>query len=790
MRRRKFLAVGGGLAATIGNIVDEGGKVLKTGVNTVVGETNEQNTPALDPEADIVIERGHYQPYAGSKVAMRVLERDTEAEEYRWRITHEPSEGAGELLHDSGGHTTLTTREAGPYNVEVEAIFDDGSTMSARRWVNAEEMIIEELNEEVMDLAEQYAPILHFHPSENFFPTRYEAYIENSELIRPRRVLRDTIIENPSLLDLAGKEEKWINPGTFDIEELERFQDPHTYPETVYTSVHRNVTIDDEEYIAIGYWMFYVHDPKPSDVYGDLPDWLAAHTGDQEPVFILLNESGAQWVASQQHKGGELRPWDQVAKTDDHIHIYPAEGAHSNFLEPYAGDPDGETLDPPPDNYAGQHLFQEQYWPEEEISTDLHPRVYSVSWYADPIENETRWRPGEDGYDLILLTDEMVWEEYDGPVYTYRWKYDGEIPMQQPRWDDLSGWIVNNIAESHEQFDGVLYDPDETRLAEVIDEGRPIPNFEPERSHSNENITARLGIANIGPQPGLFVVSVTAEHETGREQTVEHSVYLDTGNVGIPDLGGVFGISEQRIIPDEWFDDPFQVPLFPSSAEEIEPGNWTVTIELASYTTDIRLDDDDIHDTLVFEFEHEADVAATISFDDVADGEVSPGDVVEATALVSREDRGDQEHTFFVGYGAVDFEGEPYDNDGTTGTTVTLEPGATAEVDLEWIVEENAPEGWYDLGTAVWLEADRDALQTRLDEAEREEAIEVIGTDVGYLYIESDPLNATVEINGDIEGDTPLTVKLEADTYDLVVDAPDHQPEELTATVTAGETAL
>ncbi|MFC7212590.1 PEGA domain-containing protein [Saliphagus sp. GCM10025334] len=728
---------------------------------------------------DIDIEVGHEETYTGSKVAMRV-EAPQDGLEYEWTIAK--GDDAGELLHESGEHTTLTVREAGEYVVRVEAEQDNESTLIGEtETITATNKEIVDLDADVMELAEQYAPILHFHSDEEFFPTRYEGYLENSEL---NGVISPT--ENPSLLDLVDSGGD-IDPGTFDIETLKEFQDPEVYPETVYTSVHSNVTYDDEEYVAIGYWMVYVHDPKPSDVRGTLSDRVAAHTGDQEPVFILLDESGPQYVASQQHKGGEIRPWEQVPKTGERIHIYPAEGAHSNFFEPYSGSSDGEKLTEPPNEFDARHLYQAQYLFPSYTSTEIHERIYRYSWYADPIGNDVVWNPEEGDYEIILLTDAMAWAEYEGNIYTFRdtdranlipgsdYLFGSDIPMQQNRWEELDTWIDDNIAESHEQFDGAIYDPNNASLSGILYDEYGPEHFDPDIHRTGEDIQADLGISNTGPQPAEFVVSVTAVHESGTVQTVEHSIFFDTGNVG---FGPV-------IVPEDWHDSSYHVPLFPPPADDVETGNWMITIELASYTADISTDDD-VHDELVFEYEHEIEVDATVEFVDVSEGEVASGEAVESTAVVNNT--GEQEHTFFVGYGAVDPDGETYDNNGTTGTTVTLEPGETAEVELEWIVEEGAPEGLYDLGSAVWLESDRDELQTRLDEDQRNETIEVVGTDVGQLHVESEPLNATVEINGEVEGQTPLTVNLEEGTYDLVVDAPDHEPEELTATVTAGET--
>jgi hypothetical protein len=84
-------------------------------------------------------------------------------------------------------------------------------------------------------------------------------------------------------------EDNAIEPRTKGESQHEDYQDTveRVYPETVYSSIHRNVEFNGERYTAIGYWMTYIHDPKPDD-----EGWLinrAAHTGDQEVVFVLVD---------------------------------------------------------------------------------------------------------------------------------------------------------------------------------------------------------------------------------------------------------------------------------------------------------------------------------------------------------------------------------------------------------------------------------------------------------------------------------------------------------------------
>lgn len=122
--------------------------------------------------------------------------------------------------------------------------------------------------------------------------------------------------------------------------------------------------------------------------------------------------------------------------------------------------------------------------------------------------------------------------------------------------------------------------------------------------------------------------------------------------------------------------------------------------------------------------ESEPEIDARIADFAPASGEYRPGDVVRSQVVV--ENTGDQRHTFFVGYGVVDEDGTVYDNDGTAGTQVSLSAGQRETVTVSWDVEEDAPPGSYDVGTAVWEESNPADLETRLDDAQVRDAFRVV----------------------------------------------------------------
>jgi hypothetical protein len=333
------------------------------------GWVKEFNVVAEDDSGSLPVPRldrsnGSEDIYVSETVVMGYSESHA-GESYEWSVLSGPNESDGQLLHTSsdaphnGRVTTFRPTEPGTYEIQVTI---DGAEPQSREVTAKEEAVWN--GQSRSDLLEEYAPMLKFHPEEDFYPTRYEAYVENTEL-NGDTTGDDSLSVNATLLELwkygdrAEYENLKLQPEGTNYED---FQDPSVYPRTVYGSIHKGVEYQNREYTAIGYWMVYVNDPKPSHLsFETKATKIAKHVGDQEPVFVLVNESGPQWVAAQQHFGGEVRPWSRVKKEAGHPVLYPGDGAHANFFGPYAGQSptplntaEDTELDP-------KYLYQTQY---------------------------------------------------------------------------------------------------------------------------------------------------------------------------------------------------------------------------------------------------------------------------------------------------------------------------------------------------------------------------------------------------------------------------------------------
>jgi PGF-CTERM protein len=97
-----------------------------------------------------------------------------------------------------------------------------------------------------------------------------------------------------------------------------------------------------------------------------------------------------------------------------------------------------------------------------------------------------------------------------------------------------------------------------------------------------------------------------------------------------------------------------------------------------------------------------ADIDAELGSKDKYFDTINPSiyNVVEKNIDVTNT--GNVTHTFYVGFGVTDPNGEAWNNGGTAGTAVTLDPGETQRVAVEWDVESDAPSGMYDGAITVW----------------------------------------------------------------------------------------
>ncbi len=216
------------------------------------------------------------------------------------------------------GFVVLLVLASGP----VRAADGDGDTID-----DAEEA----------SLAQTYAPVLYFHPEEQYFPTSVQFAFDHSVLEKYNDNGPPTLMDaNPTPAELATyavPADPQVNPSdvyylnntlgsTRDDADLLAAYVAGTYAKTVYTHV-----ATDGAQTIVQFWFYYAYNPG---VWND-------HEGDWETIAVVLAGGSPVGVGYSQHESGEGVAWADVDKAGTHPHVYVARGSHANYLRSYEG---------------------------------------------------------------------------------------------------------------------------------------------------------------------------------------------------------------------------------------------------------------------------------------------------------------------------------------------------------------------------------------------------------------------------------------------------------------------
>lgn len=741
--------------------------VALTVIDEEGNEATETNSVTVFPDVPVAVTRET--TTISSPVTLQVdpgAEGLPDEATYDWVVTEG---GTYDLLHGDNletPHVALTPYEEGSYTLTVTVTDAEGSTAGlGRREITVEQSARDEMVSTTLDgvewvaeLAEQYAPVIHFHADEKYFPTRYEAYVENARV----HADDELVMERPSLIELGREDDHdgfELADENNDLQLIgtdeKVFQDYQAeYPRTVYASL-TTTTVDGEspfgsegkEYLALTYWLFYLYDPKSDDVL----ESMFEHASDTERITILLDENGPQWIAAAQHYSGEYVPWenyrDWVERTTSiqpsSPHVYPAVGAHSSFLV--------NT-----DEYEGGIPAQLRWLP-------WNNSLWPLSSTGDETGNHSSWSvTGDDtaeSYDLLVLPEdsEEPWTQFGGTftseVAPNPLAESGLLPWRRgDQWGDPIPWVESRMLPEIDVLTVTQRDP---RIYFSRDPGGEVTVF-----------TIRP-VVNLGLKPHEFVLDATIEtSDASVDQQYEDRVGL--------------GWNETTTI---------RIPL-----DDIQlPGDETVTVSAELLTHDPAVSSTE---NVVYDVERTAPVDIGLGLD-AADASLSteraavdastvaPGDEVRASTTL--ENTGDEQHTFFVSFTPVGEDGEPYTPAEPIGEPVTLNGGEQRTIDLSWTVEASIPEGTYDIELAGWYESDPTELVNQLVSVTREEAFTVDKPE-GTLEVTTTPENALVTVGDRFTEEAPLTAAVPIGTYEVVAVSDGHGEARREVTVREGKT--
>jgi hypothetical protein len=189
--------------------------------------------------------------------------------------------------------------------------------------------------EEKLQLAQDFAPVLNFHEEEDFYPIAVEYQLTASNL--NQSLDNETQVKAfPSAQDLENytdPEDRYyldnihgtVNDSGVLEDYLARKGD---FNVTVYARV-TNGSNRGRNYHLIQYWIFYAFNKGT----------MNTHEGDWELVQLAVDQATGKPIEAfySQHTEGQKALWTDVEKDGDHPQVYVAKGSHANYFRPYQG---------------------------------------------------------------------------------------------------------------------------------------------------------------------------------------------------------------------------------------------------------------------------------------------------------------------------------------------------------------------------------------------------------------------------------------------------------------------
>ncbi|MFC6720686.1 PEGA domain-containing protein [Halobacteriaceae archaeon SHR40] len=156
-----------------------------------------------------------------------------------------------------------------------------------------------------------------------------------------------------------------------------------------------------------------------------------------------------------------------------------------------------------------------------------------------------------------------------------------------------------------------------------------------------------------------------------------------------------------------------------------------------------------------------------------ADVTVQPGDTVEATMTVANPE--DESMTYAIRSALHPPDGgRRYRAGESSQQTVEVDPGETQEVELVLVVDKTYPEGEYDLILEAGVGKPGDEFTLIHDRHTAPETVEVVKP-TGELGVTTTPSEASISVDGEVVGESPLTTELPIGNYTVVANRLDYE---------------
>ena len=317
-----------------------------------------------------------------------------------------------------------------------EEIWENGNYRLYIIWSPSDFRVLDFEIEGIPPPLERYAPVLYFHPDEDYYTDPIDSMLNESDLmilLNDNKTREDVLPGPVGESQLPGPNntgkyylDMWnATPaplGHYPWQQVEqpdpdRFTD---YPLTVYGR-QVNKTYGGNDFIVLQYWFFYPYN-----------NWKNCHEGDMERIQIICDKATENPinVTFGQHLGGETYPWDDIVDVglvaETHPKVFSAVGSHASY----------------PD--VGRYHMVVGY--DDTSDTGL------VSYPINHVNEGDIPSGNKEGYTLTDISGEPSWVEWSGIWGFYvaeRWGGLGQSGPPSPAnlvvnginvWNDPIAW--------------------------------------------------------------------------------------------------------------------------------------------------------------------------------------------------------------------------------------------------------------------------------------------------------------------------------------------------------------
>jgi len=290
----------------------------------IIGRTNSFDLSTITPNHDVAIALiVFYNVTEELPVTFKwYRNRDNKLIYQSWYTTPEPCEEC--YVYGYIGYAPEEIWENGNYHLHII-------------WSPSDFRVLDFEIEGIPPPLERYAPVLYFHPYENYYTDSIDSMLDESDLMLLERPIefRDLIRNGPiGESELPGSSEFGVyyldmwNATPAPLWESWRAEKPDParftgYPLTVYGR-QADKTYEGHNYIVLQYWFFYPYN-----------NWHNCHEGDMERIQIICDKATGdpERVTFGQHRGGETVPWNGGVSLIEGTHpkVFVAQGSHASY---------------------------------------------------------------------------------------------------------------------------------------------------------------------------------------------------------------------------------------------------------------------------------------------------------------------------------------------------------------------------------------------------------------------------------------------------------------------------